>query len=182
MLKTILSISGKPGLYKLVSHGKNMLIVESLTDNKRVPAYAKDKVISLGDIAIYTDETEVPLHEVLTSVKNKEEGKTASLVPSKATTDQLRAYFAEVLPSYDRERVYPSDIKKLLSWYNILINAGITDFTPDIRHFFRLFLLLKKKQLGFQHLHCLIFVHMLRTLILTLYHNSCRKMCNTDCR
>ena len=131
MLKTILSISGKPGLYKLVSHGKNMLIVESLTDNKRVPAYAKDKVISLGDIAIYTDETEVPLHEVLTSVKNKEEGKTASLVPSKATTDQLRAYFAEVLPSYDRERVYPSDIKKLLSWYNILINAGITDFTPE---------------------------------------------------
>ena len=125
MLKTILSISGKPGLYKLVSHGKNMLIVESLTDNKRVPAYAKDKVISLGDIAIYTDETEVPLHEVLTSVKNKEEGKTASL------TDQLRAYFAEVLPSYDRERVYPSDIKKLLSWYNILINAGITDFTPE---------------------------------------------------
>ena len=116
MLKTILSISGKPGLYKLVSHGKNMLIVESLTDNKRVPAYAKDKVISLGDIAIYTDETEVPLHEVLTSVKNKEEGKAASLVPSKATTDQLRAYFAEVLPSYDRERVYPSDIKKLLSW------------------------------------------------------------------
>ena len=95
MLKTILSISGKPGLYKLVSHGKNMLIVESLTDNKRVPAYAKDKVISLGDIAIYTDETEVPLHEVLTSVKNKEEGKTASLVPSKATTDQLRT-----LPRY----------------------------------------------------------------------------------
>ena len=130
MLKTILSISGKPGLYKLVSHGKNMLIVESLTDNKRVPAYAKDKVISLGDIAIYTDETEVPLHEVLTSVKNKEEGKAASLVPSTATTDLLRAYFAEVLPSYDRERVYPSDIKKLLSWYNILINAGITDFTP----------------------------------------------------
>ena len=130
MLKTILSISGKPGLYKLVSHGKNMLIVESLTDNKRVPAYAKDKVISLGDIAIYTDETEVPLHEVLTSVKNKEEGKTASLVPSKATTDRPRLG-AEVLPSYDRERVYPSDIKKLLSWYNILINAGITDFTPE---------------------------------------------------
>ena len=71
MLKTILSISGKPGLFKLVSHGKNMLIVESLTDKKRVPAYAKDKVISLGDIAIYTTETEVPLHEVLTIVKNK---------------------------------------------------------------------------------------------------------------
>ena len=75
MLKTILSISGKPGLFKLVSHGKNMLIVESLADKKRVPAYAKDKVISLGDIAIYTNEAEVPLHEVLTNVKNKENGQ-----------------------------------------------------------------------------------------------------------
>lgn len=130
MLKTILSISGKPGLFKLVSHGKNMLIVESLADKKRVPAYAKDKVISLGDIAIYTDDAEVPLHEVLTSVMNKENGKKASISTS-AKPDELRAYFAEVLPSFDRERVYPSDIKKLISWYNILIGAGITDFTPE---------------------------------------------------
>lgn len=130
MLKTILSISGKPGLYKLVSHGKNMLIVESLADKKRIPAYAKDKVISLGDIAIYTNESEVPLYEVLTSVKNKEEGKTASLIPSKATTEELRTYFAEILPNFDRERVHPSDIKKLLTWYNLLINAGITEFAP----------------------------------------------------
>ncbi|KKB55855.1 DUF5606 family protein [Parabacteroides gordonii] len=128
MLKTILSISGKPGLFKLVSHGKNMLIVESLTDKKRVPAYAKDKVISLGDIAIYTTETEVPLHEVLTSVKNKENGAKVT-VPS--DSKELRTYFAEVLPDFDRERVYPSDIKKLLSWYNILIGAEITDFTPE---------------------------------------------------
>lgn len=127
MLKTILSISGKPGLFRLVSHGKNMLIVESLTDKKRVPAYAKDKVISLGDIAIYTNETEVPLHEVLTSVKNKENGAKVT-VPS--DTKELRTYFAEVLPDFDRERVYPSDIKKLLTWYNILIGAEITDFTP----------------------------------------------------
>lgn len=77
MLKTILSISGKPGLFKLVSHGKNMLIVESLADKKRVPAYAKDKVISLGDIAIYTNEAEVPLHEVLTNVKNKRKRATS---------------------------------------------------------------------------------------------------------
>ena len=130
MLKTILSISGKPGLFKLVSHGKNMLIVESLADQKRVPAYAKDKVISLGDIAIYTDETEVPLHEVLTSVKNKENGGQASISPS-AKPDELRTYFAEVLPNFDRDRVYPSDIKKLISWYNLLISAGITDFTPE---------------------------------------------------
>lgn len=130
MLKTILSISGKPGLFKLVSHGKNMLIVESLADNKRVPAYAKDKVISLGDIAIYTDEAEVPLHEVLTSIKNKENGEKAS-IDSSAKPDKLRAYLAEVLPNFDRERVYPSDIKKLISWYNLLIAAGITDFTPE---------------------------------------------------
>ncbi|OCW95986.1 hypothetical protein A9168_01515 [Macellibacteroides sp. HH-ZS] len=130
MLKTILSISGKPGLFKLVSQGKNMLIVESLVDKKRVPAYAKDKVISLGDIAIYTDETEVPLHEVLTSVKNKENGNLVSVNPS-AKPEELRAFMAEVLPDFDRERVYPSDIKKLISWYNILINAGITDFTPQ---------------------------------------------------
>lgn len=130
MLKTILSISGKPGLFKLVSHGKNMLIVESLADNKRVPAYAKDKVISLGDIAIYTDEAEVPLHEVLTSIKNKENGGKAS-IDSSAKPDELRAYLAEVLPNFDRERVYPSDIKKLISWYNLLIAAGITDFTPE---------------------------------------------------
>lgn len=130
MLKTILSISGKPGLYRLVSHGKNMLIVESLSDKKKVPAYAKDKVISLGDIAIYTEDAEVPLHEVLNSMKEKEAGKATSIVPAKASTDDLRAYLAEVLPNFDRERVYPSDIKKLISWYNVLINAGFTDFTP----------------------------------------------------
>ena len=108
-----------------------MLIVESLIDKKKVPAYAKDKVISLGDIAMYTDEAEVPLHEVLTNVKKKENGQKASLVPAKAQPDELRAYMAEVLPDFDRDRVYPSDIKKLISWYNILIEAGITDFTPE---------------------------------------------------
>lgn len=128
MLKTVLSISGRPGLFKLVSRGKNMLIVESLVDGKRIPAYAKDKVISLGDIAIYTNETEVPLHEVLTAVKNKGNGAKVA-VPSDAK--ELRTYFAEVLPDFDRERVYPSDIKKLLTWYNILIGAGITDFAPE---------------------------------------------------
>ena len=129
-MKTILSIAGKPGLYRLVSHGKNMLIVESLTDKKRIPAYAKDKVISLGDIAMYTDAEEVPLHEVLTNLKNKENGAKASISTS-AKPEELRKFFAEVLPNFDRERVYPSDIKKLISWYNLLIEAGITDFTPE---------------------------------------------------
>lgn len=131
MLKTILSVSGKPGLFKLVSQGKNMLIVESLSDKKRIPIYAKDKVISLGDIAIYTEETEVPLHEVLTGIKEKEESKQLSFVPSAAKSDELRKYFAEILPDFDRERVYPSDIKKLLNWYNLLITFGITEFTPQ---------------------------------------------------
>ena len=130
MLKTILSITGKPGLYRLVSHAKNMLIVESLADKRRVPAYGKDKVISLGDIAMYTTDTEVPLHEVLTNMKNKENGNPTTLSPTKASTEELRNYLAEVLPNYDRDRVYPSDIRKLISWYNILVKAGITEFTP----------------------------------------------------
>lgn len=130
MLRTILSISGKPGLYKLESHAKNMLIVESLIDKKKIPAHAKDKVISLGDIAIYTEDGETPLHKVLTSVKEKENGEVASINPTKASSDELRAYFAEVLPNFDRDRVYPSDIRKLLNWYNILIKAGINEFTP----------------------------------------------------
>ena len=130
MLRTILSISGKPGLYKLESHAKNMLSVESLIDKKKIPAHAKDKVISLGDIAIYTEDGETPLHKVLTSVKEKENGEVASINPTKASTDELRAYFAEVLPNFDRDRVYPSDIRKLLNWYNILIKAGINEFTP----------------------------------------------------
>lgn len=130
MLRTILSISGKHGLYKLTSRAKNMLIVESLIDQKKIPAHAKDKVISLGDIAIYTEDGETPLHKVLTSVKEKENGEVASINPTKASTDELRAYFAEVLPNFDRDRVYPSDIRKLLNWYNILIKAGINEFTP----------------------------------------------------
>ena len=131
MLKTILSISGRPGLFKLVSQGKNMLIVESLIDKKKIPAYAKDKVISLGDIAIYTETEEEPLYKVLTSIKEKEEGKACSCNAQKANPEELREYMAGILPNFDRERVYPSDIRKLITWYNLLIKAGITDFAPE---------------------------------------------------
>lgn len=127
MLKEILSITGKPGLFKLVSQGKNMLIVESLVDGKRTPAYAKDKVVSLGDIAMFTETEEIPLSEVLEKVKVKENGAVAS-VDSKADNDVLRKYMSEILPAYDRDRVYPSDIRKLISWYNILITNNITEF------------------------------------------------------
>ena len=102
MLKKILSVSGKPGLYKLVSQGKSMLIVEALTDGRRMPVYAREKIISLGDIAIYTDGDEVPLYEVLNSVKAKEEGKAVSSIDAaRATPDELRAYMAEVLPNFE---------------------------------------------------------------------------------
>ena len=130
MLKEILSVTGKPGLFKLVSQGKNMLIVESLIDGKRIPAYSKDKVISLGDIAIFTETTEIPLGQVLEVVKAKENGAICS-IDSKADNDKLRKYMGEILPEYDRDRVYPSDIRKLINWYNILINAQITDFQAE---------------------------------------------------
>ena len=131
MLKTILSISGKPGSYRLVSRGKNMLIVESIADKKRLPAYGNEKIISLGDIAMYTDGDDVPLQQVLQAMKTKENGAVAALDVKKASAKELGAYLAEVLPSYDRDRVHVSDIKKLISWYNLLVNAGLTDFEEE---------------------------------------------------
>lgn len=130
MLKTILSISGKSGLYKLVSQGKNMLIVESLTDKKRMPAYGTDKMISLGDIAMYTDDEDVPLQEVFLSIKKKENGQPININIKTATPDELRKYMGEVLPTFDRDRVHLSDIKKLISWYNLLVANNLTDFEP----------------------------------------------------
>lgn len=124
MLKTILSVSGKPGLYKLVSSGKNMVIVESLSDNKKLPIYARDKVVSLGDISIYTDKDEVPLKDVLTSIRDKESNAKAS-INSGAKPEELKKYFEEVLPNFDKDRVYPTDIKKIIGWYNLLIESGI---------------------------------------------------------
>ena len=133
MLKTILAISGKPGLYKLISQAKNMLIVENIADKKRMPIYASDKVISLGDIAMYTDANEVPLANVLESVKQKENGEEAKLDYKKASGTELHAFMAEVLPQYDRDRVHSSDIKKLIQWYNLLISSGESDFVEGIQ-------------------------------------------------
>lgn len=127
MLKTILSISGKPGLFKLISQAKNIIYVESISDHKRMPVHARDKVVSLGDIAIYTTNEEVPLVDVLEAVKTKENGEKAS-IQLNASANELRNYLGEVLPDFDREKVYPSDIKKLITWYNLLVSAGITEF------------------------------------------------------
>ena len=132
MLKNILSISGKPGLYKLVSQAKSMLIVESVTsEKKRMPAYGNEKITSLADIAMYTNDAEKPLKEVLEAIKEKENGATIAIDTKKATADELRQYLSEVLPDFDRDRVYPNDIKKLISWYNILVSNGITDFLSE---------------------------------------------------
>ena len=130
MLKTILSISGRPGLFRLVNRGKGMLIVEDIASGKRTPAYARDKVISLGDISIYPAEGDPPLCGVLDAVKTKNEGNPVD-IKSLGKDDAVRAYFAEILPNFDQEKVYTTDIKKLLSWYNLLISAGITDFLPE---------------------------------------------------
>lgn len=134
MQQTILSIAGKPGLYKLVSRGRANLIVETLDEaHKRMPAFATDRVTSLADIAIYTDADDVPLMTILASLRDKEQGKEVSLNYKKASSKELREYFAEILPDFDRERVHDSDIKKLLQWYNILIKNGITDFESEMR-------------------------------------------------
>jgi hypothetical protein len=127
MLKTILAISGKPALYKLVSQGKNMLVVESLLHGKRTPAYNHEKIISLGDIAMFTDSDEVPLNEVFESMKQLENGAKAS-VSTKDSESTLREYLGKVLPNFDRDRVYTADIKKLISWYNLLIENGYNNF------------------------------------------------------
>lgn len=129
MIKTILSISGRQGLYKLVSQGKNMLIVESLLNGKRMPAYSHDKIVSLGDISIYTDTDDVALSDVFEAIKEK---YNAQPVDVKNLDDaDIRSLFAEVLPDFDKERVYTNDIRKVFAWYNQLIAAGITEFKDN---------------------------------------------------
>lgn len=133
MLQTILAISGRPGLYKLLSKGNKNLIVEALDEtHRKSPAFATDRITSLADIAIYTDTDDVPLYKVLASLRDLEEGKPTSLNYRKASGDELREYMGKVLPNFDRDRVKMSDIKKLLQWYDILVNNGITDFEKDM--------------------------------------------------
>jgi hypothetical protein len=128
MLKKILSISGRPGLYRLVSYGKNMLLVEGLTDGHRFPVHSRERVMSLGDISIFTTSEDVPLSQVFENTGKKFENKAIDAkVYSKP--DKLHEFMGTVLENWDEDRVHNSDIKKIISWYNILIDAGITDFT-----------------------------------------------------
>jgi hypothetical protein len=121
-LSGIISISGKPGLYKVVAQGKNNIIVESLVDKKRSPAYSTDRISSLDDISVYTTEEDAPLKGILEAIYKKENGQSC---PShKEDLGILTNYLKEILPNYDEERVYPSDIKKIFQWYNLLLSSG----------------------------------------------------------
>ena len=121
-LEKVIAISGKPGLFEIISRTKSGLIVESMADGKRFPVNSVHNVSTLNDIAIYTYEEEVPLKQVFTNIHEREDGK-ASIDP-KSDKQTLLSFFGEVLPGFDEERVYPSNIKKVVSWYNTLVESG----------------------------------------------------------
>ncbi|MEM9362785.1 MAG: DUF5606 domain-containing protein [Bacteroidota bacterium] len=127
-LDKILSIGGKPGLYKLLTQTRTGFVGESLLDGKRISVGMRNNVSVLSEIAIYTLEEEIPLREVFQKIKEKEEGKKTS-ISHKSEKIQLEEYFFEVLPNYDEDRVYASDIKKIIQWYNILLEHGISNFS-----------------------------------------------------
>lgn len=129
-LKDILAISGYPGLYKYLSQTKNGIIVESLIDKKRFPAYASAKVSALEDVAIFTTTGETPLKEVLSKIYEKEQGGLA-INPKEVTNDELKAYFSSVVPEYNPEKVYVSDIKKVLLWYNLLQKLNMLNLPEE---------------------------------------------------
>lgn len=120
-LAKLIVVTGKPGIFKISSQTKAGLLVESLTDNKRFPIHNIHNVSSLNDIAIYTDEDEVPLRTIFKTIYDKEEGKPT--INHKESKKVLTDFFTEILPNYDVERVYPSNIKKIVQWYNMLVAA-----------------------------------------------------------
>lgn len=130
MLKEILSITGKPGLYRIITPGKRTLLVEDMVSKKRFPLGARDRVVCLGDIAMYTVGEDLPLDKILDRVYAVEEGRKIDV--KVMDNDMLRAEFAKAVEDFDRDRVYPSDIKKLFNWYNLLIAEGYTKFTEDV--------------------------------------------------
>lgn len=129
MLKGILAISGQSGLFKMITESKNSIIVESLDTGKRMPAYSTSKISALEDIAIYTETEDVPLKDVFKAIYDKEDGGEA--ISHKSSANELKSYFEEVLPEYDKDRVYVSDIKKVIQWYNILHEKDMLDFTEE---------------------------------------------------
>lgn len=128
MLKDILAISGYQGLYKLVGQNPKNIIVESLETKKRLPIYHSSKVSALEDIAIYTTNKEVPLVSVFEEIYKIENKQQTTITPKDAAED-IKEYFEDVLPDYDKDRVYISDMKKVIQWYNLLVGEGLLNFT-----------------------------------------------------
>ncbi len=126
-LSKILSISGRPGLYKHIAQSKNSAVVESLDDGKRSSAFITEQLSSLNDISVFTTGEDMKLEDIFKKIYEKENGKEA--LNHNASANEIKAYFAEAVPEYDKERVYVSDIKKIIKWYNILVKANILDFT-----------------------------------------------------
>ncbi|MFT4679587.1 MAG: hypothetical protein ACI84C_000706 [Flavobacteriales bacterium] len=122
-IKDILSISGKPGLYKLLTSSKSNVIVESLADGKRIPVHAAHKISSLEDISIYTYEEDIPLVDVFQKISDHTGGKKS--IDHKSKASELRAYMTAVMPAYDEDRVYDSDLRKLFQWFNTLADLGL---------------------------------------------------------
>jgi len=125
MLKGILSISGYPGLFKMVTEAKNSIIVESLITGKRMPAYSTSKISALSDISVFTETGEIQLKELFKRIQ--ESGKEIS---GKASSNEFKAFFEELLPEYDKDRVYVSDMKKIIQWYLLLNEKDLLN-EPD---------------------------------------------------
>jgi hypothetical protein len=128
-LSKILAISGKTGLFNSLAQTKTGVVVESLIDGKRFPAFAHDRISSLAEISVFTNEDDVPLEDVFKKMFEKYEGKQA--IDHKADGDELKALMLEILPDYDQERVYTSDIKKIVMWYNLLVEKEMLDFSDE---------------------------------------------------
>jgi hypothetical protein len=126
-LKEIMSVSGHTGLFQLISQGRSGLIVESLVDKKRTNIPPTAKVSAMSDISVFTTGEDVPLHVVLQTIKEKSNGGPA-IDPKSVKEEEVKKYFEEILPTYDKERVYFSDIKKIISWYNLLQKNAMLDF------------------------------------------------------
>ena len=128
-LSKILSISGKPGLYETLAQTKNGIVVQSLTDGKKFTAFSHEKISSMEEISIYTTDEDKPLKDVLKSIFEKQNGEKS--LSHKSSSAELKAFFKEMVPDYDEDNVYVSDIKKVVNWYNTLVEHKLLDFEED---------------------------------------------------
>lgn len=128
MLKGILAISGQPGLFKLVTEAKNSIIVESLLTGKRIPAYSTSKISTLTDISVFTETAEIQLKDLFKRIQ-----ETGKIISPKASSNEIKAFFGEVLPEYDKDRVYVSDMKKIFQWYQLLSDKNLLVDTEEVK-------------------------------------------------